>query len=75
MTTGAAEGTHRKALRRIALTLVVVAVLFCSCSGCGAIRFALGLEERALSRAAGSGTVSSDPALVAEAVDQYGGCQ
>jgi hypothetical protein len=44
-------------------------------AGCGAIRFALGLEERALSRAAGSGTVSSDPALVAEAVDQYGGCQ
>jgi hypothetical protein len=37
--------------------------------GCGAIRFALGLEEGAL------GTAPPDPKSVAAAVSEYGGCQ
>ena len=43
-------------------------------AGCGAIRFALGLEERPLN-AAGNSAAPPDPKAVAAAVSQYGGCQ
>jgi hypothetical protein len=43
--------------------------------GCGAIRFAMGLEERALNTASSSTGASPDATSVADAVSQYGGCQ
>jgi hypothetical protein len=43
--------------------------------GCGAVRFALGLEENALHNAGLSGTQPPDAASEAAAVSQYGGCQ
>jgi hypothetical protein len=43
--------------------------------GCGAIRFALGLEERPLNTTGRSQAVPPDATAVTDAVDQYGGCQ
>jgi hypothetical protein len=44
-------------------------------SGCGAVRFALGLEARALNTAGRSKAVPPDATSVADSVAQYGGCQ
>jgi hypothetical protein len=44
-------------------------------AGCGAIRFALGLEERPLQTAVKAGASPPDAASVATAVNQYGGCE
>jgi hypothetical protein len=43
--------------------------------GCGAIRFALGLEERPLNTTFRPGASPLDAASVTTAVDHYGGCQ
>ncbi len=44
-------------------------------TGCGAVRFALGLEQRALRTTTSSGAAPPDPTQVTAAVDHYGGCQ
>jgi hypothetical protein len=43
--------------------------------GCGAIRFALGLEERALHTTVKAGASPPDATSVTTAVNEYGGCQ
>src|SRR5262249_43395092 len=42
--------------------------------GCGAVRFALGLEERSLDTTLEAGVRLPDVASVTTAVDRYGGC-
>jgi hypothetical protein len=43
--------------------------------GCGAVRFALGLEKSSMEAAGRSGTVPPDATSVAAEVSEYGGCQ
>jgi hypothetical protein len=44
-------------------------------AGCGAVRFALALEEQALATVGASGSGPADASSVAAAVSKYGGCQ